>query len=59
MQTVVPLHGPYGRIRGAFDAKGNWVPGHLLNSDQTHPSRHLRSVPGEFQIQCVRFHRYR
>jgi beta-galactosidase GanA len=44
---------------GTFDAHGNWVPGRLLNGDQTHQGRHLRLAPGEFQIQKVRLYRYR
>ena len=44
---------------GSFDASGNWVPGRLLNGDQTHQGRHLRLPPGQFQIQRVRLYRYR
>ena len=44
---------------GTFDAHGKWVPGRLLNGDQTHQGRHLRLAPGEFQIQRVRLYRYR
>jgi len=44
---------------GSFDASGNWVPGRLLNGDQTHQGRHLRLAPGRFQIQRVRLYRYR
>jgi len=44
---------------GTFDAKGNWIPGRLLNGDQTHQGRHVRLAPGEFQIQRVRLYRYR
>jgi beta-galactosidase GanA len=44
---------------GHFDAHGTWVPGRLLNGDQTHQGRHIRLAPGEFQIQRVRLYRYR
>jgi beta-galactosidase GanA len=44
---------------GTFDAKGNWVPGRLLNGDQTHQGRHVRLAPGDFQIQRVKLYRYR
>ena len=44
---------------GHFDAHGAWVPGRLLNGDQTHQGRHIRLAPGEFQIQRVRLYRYR
>lgn len=44
---------------GTFDSHGNWIPGRLLNGDQTHQGRHLRLAPGEFQIQKMRLYRYR
>jgi beta-galactosidase GanA len=44
---------------GEFDSRGTWIPGRLLNGDQTHQGRHLRLAPGEFQIQRVRLYRYR
>jgi beta-galactosidase GanA len=44
---------------GTFDAAGTWVPGRLLNGDQTHQGRHLRLAPGQFQIQRVRLYQYR
>ena len=44
---------------GSFDAHGKWIPGRLLNGDQTHQGRHLRLAPGHFQIQRVRLYRYR
>ena len=43
---------------GSFDVRGTWVPGRLLNGDQTHQGRHLRLAPGAFQIQRVRLYRY-
>jgi beta-galactosidase GanA len=44
---------------GIFDAGGRWVPGRLLNGDQTHQGRHIRLAPGAFGIQRVRLYRYR
>lgn len=44
---------------GVFDAAGKWVPGRLLNGDQTHQGRHIRLMPGAFQIQRVKLYRYR
>jgi beta-galactosidase GanA len=43
---------------GTFDARGTWIPGRLLNGDQTHQGRHLRLPPDEFQIQRVRLYEY-
>jgi len=44
---------------GSFDSRGTWIPGRLLNGDQTHQGRHVRLEPGRFQIQRVRLYRYR
>lgn len=44
---------------GTFDTAGKWVPGRLLNGDQTHQGRHIRLAPGAFQIQRVKLYRYR
>lgn len=38
---------------------GRWVPGRWLNGDQTHQGRHVRLVPGNFDIQRVKLYRYR
>jgi beta-galactosidase GanA len=54
-----PLAGIDSDWEGTFDARGAWSPGRLLNGDQTHQGRHLRLAPGRFQIQRVRFYRYR
>lgn len=54
-----PLAGIDNVWEGSFDARGTWVPGRLLNGDQTHQGRHLRLAPGAFQIQRVRLYRYR
>src|SRR5262249_54070494 len=45
-----PLAGIESAWEGTFDARGAWVPGRLLNGDQTHQGRHLRLAPGAFQI---------
>lgn len=44
---------------GVFDAGGAWVPGRLLNGDQTHQGRHIRLGAGDWQIQRVKLYRYR
>jgi len=56
---IAPLVGIESAWEGSFDAKGAWVPGRLLNGDQTHQGRHLRLAPGPLQIQRVRLYRYR
>jgi len=38
---------------------GQWALGRWLNGDQTHQGRHLRLVPGKFDIQRVKLYRYR
>jgi hypothetical protein len=43
---------------GTFDSTGTWVPGRLLNGDQTHQGRHVRLRADEFQIQRVRLYQY-
>ncbi len=43
---------------GTIDTHGTWVPGRLLNGDQTHQGRHVRLAPGQFQIQRVRLYRF-
>jgi beta-galactosidase GanA len=54
-----PLVGLDSVWEGMFDARGAWIPGRLLNGDQTHQGRHVRLAPGEYQIQRVRLYRYR
>ncbi|MFC4313429.1 DUF5597 domain-containing protein [Steroidobacter flavus] len=54
-----PLAGIDQAWEGTFDKQGRWMPGRLLNGDQTHQGRHVRLAPGQFQIQQVRFYRYR
>jgi beta-galactosidase GanA len=53
-----PLAGIDSVWEGTFDSRGTWVPGRLLNGDQTHQGRHLRLAPGHFQIQRLRLYRY-
>jgi beta-galactosidase GanA len=54
-----PLVGIDSAWEGGFNTAASWVPGRLLNGDQTHQGRHVRLAPGEFQIQRVRLYRYR
>lgn len=54
-----PLAGLDSVWEGRFDAAGKWVPGRLLNGDQTHQGRHVRLPAGQFGIQRVRLYRYR
>jgi beta-galactosidase GanA len=54
-----PLAGLDSVWEGTFDSRGTWIPGRLLNGDQTHQGRHVRLAPGEYQIQRVRLYRYR
>ncbi len=53
------LAGIDSAVEGVFDAQGRWVPGRVLNGDQTHQGRHIRLAPDSFQIQRVKFYRYR
>jgi beta-galactosidase GanA len=46
-------------VEGVFDAQGRWIPGRVLNGDQTHQGRHIRLAPDPFQIQRVKLYRYR
>jgi beta-galactosidase GanA len=62
--TFKPI-GPGGALAGIdsayeghFDAAGKWVPGRLLNGDQTHQGRHIRLFPGQWGIQKIRLYRY-
>jgi len=43
-----------GRFVGA-----RWVPGRLLNGDESHQGRHLRIPPDDFGIQRLKLYRYR
>ena len=53
------LAGIDSAVEGVFDGQGRWVPGRVLNGDQTHQGRHIRLPPDQFQIQRVRLYRYR
>ncbi|HTU11373.1 MAG TPA: DUF5597 domain-containing protein [Allosphingosinicella sp.] len=46
-------------IREGRYVDGAWVPGRLLNGDESHQGRHLRLPPGRFGIQRVRLYAYR
>jgi beta-galactosidase GanA len=43
---------------GRFD-NGAWIPGRLLNGDQTHRGRHIALYAGDWKIQKVRLYSYR
>ena len=45
-------------IREGTFVDGRWVPGRLLNGDESHQGRHLRIPEGKFGIQRVRLYRY-
>ena len=45
-------------IREGSFVDGRWVPGRLLNGDESHQGRHLRIPEGKFGIQRVRLYRY-
>jgi beta-galactosidase GanA len=53
------LAGVDNAVEGVFDRQGRWVPGRVLNGDQTHQGRHIRLAPDQFQIQRVKLYRYR
>ena len=53
------LAGIDSAVEGVFDNQGRWVPGRVLNGDQTHQGRHVRLPPDQVQIQRVRLYRYR
>jgi beta-galactosidase GanA len=53
------LAGIDSATEGVFDAQGRWLPGRVLNGDQTHQGRHIRLAPDQFAIQRVKFYRYR
>ena len=53
------LAGIDSAVEGVFDGQGRWVPGRVLNGDQTHQGRHIRLPPDQFQVQRIRLYRYR
>jgi beta-galactosidase GanA len=60
--TFQPKAGGLAGIDSAYEGvfrNGRWLPGRLLNGDQTHQGRHIRLTPGEWQIQRVKFYSYR
>ncbi|MFL6734989.1 MAG: DUF5597 domain-containing protein [Sphingomicrobium sp.] len=55
-----PVKGKVG-IESAWEGRfheGRWVPGRLLNGDETHQGRHVRLPPGPVTMQRVRLYRY-
>lgn len=46
-------------IREGTFVDGRWVPGRLLNGDESHQGRHLRIPDDKFGIQRLRLYRYR
>jgi beta-galactosidase GanA len=53
-----PIVGILSAQEGTFE-NGVWKGGRWLNGDQTHQGRHIRLVPGRFDIQRVKLYRYR
>jgi len=59
LADAAALAGIDSAFEGKFDAFGKWVPGRLLNGDQTHQGRHIRLEAGKWQIQRVKLYTYR
>ena len=60
--TFEPVNGGSAGIDKAWEGRfenGTWVPGRLLNGDQTHQGRHIALYAGEWKIQQVRLYTYR
>ena len=53
-----PLAGIESIWEGHFVA-GQWVPGRLLNGDESHQGRHLRIPPDVVSIQRLKLYRYK
>jgi beta-galactosidase GanA len=53
-----PIAGIESIWEGRF-VGGRWVPGRLLNGDESHQGRHLRIPPDDFGIQRLKLYRYR
>jgi beta-galactosidase GanA len=53
------LAGIDSAYEGKYDATGKWMPGRLLNGDQTHQGRHIRLASGKWQIQRVKLYTYK
>ncbi|HVJ03836.1 MAG TPA: DUF5597 domain-containing protein, partial [Sphingomonas sp.] len=60
--TVEPADGKgragLDRVEEGRFVDGKWVPGRLLNGDQTHQGRHVRLPPDAMGAQRVRLYRY-
>nr|WP_294810679.1 DUF5597 domain-containing protein [uncultured Sphingomonas sp.] len=60
--TVEPADGKgragLDRVEEGRFVDGKWVPGRLLNGDQTHQGRHVRLPPDAQGVQRVRLYRY-
>ena len=60
--TFEPVNGGSAGIDKAWEGrfeKGRWMPGRLLNGDQTHQGRHIALYAGDWKIQQVRLYTYR
>jgi beta-galactosidase GanA len=60
--TFEPVNGGSAGIDKAWEGRfenGTWVPGRLLNGDQTHQGRHIALYAGEWKIQQVRLYTFR
>ena len=60
--TFEPVNGGSAGIDKAWEGRfenGAWVPGRLLNGDQTHQGRHIALYAGDWKIQQVRLYTYR
>ncbi len=60
--TFEPVKGGSAGIDKAWEGRfdnGTWIPGRLLNGDQTHQGRHIALYAGEWKIQQVRLYSYR
>jgi beta-galactosidase GanA len=60
--TFAPVNGDSAGIDKAWEGRfenGTWIPGRLLNGDQTHQGRHIALYAGEWKIQQVRLYTYR
>jgi beta-galactosidase GanA len=60
--TFEPVNGGSAGIDTAWEGRfnnGTWVPGRLLNGDQTHQGRHIALYAGDWRIQKVRLYTYR
>jgi beta-galactosidase GanA len=60
--TFEPVGGGSAGIDKAWEGRfenGAWLPGRLLNGDQTHQGRHIALYAGDWKIQQVRLYTYR